>query len=105
MTKMEEMRTLMGMTGAEVARRIGVSKQAYYNYERGLRQAGYENLLKIAEVLGCSVDALLDREPENKKIAPADTSRSAIIEKISRLSDDQLRRLAEEIDLDRLLSE
>lgn len=102
MTKMEEIRTLMGVSGAEVARRIGVSKQAYYNYEQGRRQAGYENLLKIAEVLGCSVDALLDR---NEKSAPADTSRSAIIEKISQLSDDQLRRLAEEIDLDRLLLE
>ena len=101
MTKMEEVRTMMGMSGAEVARRIGVSKQAYYNYEKGTREAGYENLLKIAEVLGVSVDALLDRE--NKKSAPAIASRSAIIEKISRLSDDQLRRL--EAELDALLRE
>ena len=63
MTKMEEIRTMMGMSGAEVARRIGVSKQAYYNYEKGDREAGYENLLKIAEVFGVSVDALLDRGP------------------------------------------
>ena len=98
MTKMEEIRTMMGMSGAEVARRIGVSKQAYYNYEKGDREAGYENLLKIAEVFGVSVDALLDRE---RKSAPADASRSAIIEKISKLSDDQLRRL--EADLEALI--
>lgn len=98
MTKMEEIRTMMGMSGAEVARRIGVSKQAYYNYEKGDREAGYENLLKIAEVFGVSVGALLDRE---RKSAPADASRSAIIEKISKLSDDQLRRL--EADLDALI--
>ena len=99
MTKMEEIRTMMGMSGAEVARRIGVSKQAYYNYEKGDREAGYENLLKIAEVFGVSVDALLDRGQEIS--TPAIASRSAIIEKISRLSDDQLRRL--EADLDSLL--
>ena len=90
MTKLQEIRTLMGMNGAEVARRIGISKQALYNYEKGRREAPYDVLLKMAKLYGVSLEALLGQ----KESAPAEDSRSAIVEKISRLSDEQVELLA-----------
>lgn len=89
MTKMQEIRTLMGMNGAEVARRIGISKQALYNYEKGRREAPYDVLLKMAKLYGVSIEALLGQ----KESAPAEDSRSAIVERIGRLSDDDLQLL------------
>ena len=52
-----------GMTQSEAARMLGLSRQAYGNYEHGKRQADYDTLLRIAEILQCSVDALLGRKP------------------------------------------
>ena len=68
-----------GMTQSEAARMLGLSRQAYGNYEHGKRQADYDTLLRIAEILQCSVDALLGREsiaeqllriPDDLRMAP-----------------------------------
>jgi repressor LexA len=58
----------MGISQAELSRRIGVSRQTFNNYELGKREADYETLLKIAEELHTSVQALLtdeNLEPQN----------------------------------------
>lgn len=65
MTAIRQIRESMGITQAEAARRLGLSRQAYSNYELGKRQADYETLLKIAEEFQVSVAALLGREESN----------------------------------------
>lgn len=65
MTAIRQIREAMGITQAEAARRLGLSRQAYSNYELGKRQADYETLLKIAEEFQVSVAALLGREESN----------------------------------------
>lgn len=65
MTAIRQIREAMGITQAEAARRLGLSRQAYSNYELGKRQADYETLLKIAEEFQVSVSALLGREESN----------------------------------------
>ena len=91
MTKLHEIRAMMSMNGAEVARRIGISKQALYNYEKGLRDVPPAVLLKLSKLYGVSIEALLGE----KESAPADNSRGAVVERISRLSDDDLQRMLE----------
>lgn len=69
MTAIRKIREQADISQAEAARRIGISRQAYSNYELGKRQADYEMLLKIAEVFHCTVDELLGgsrpSEPSN----------------------------------------
>ena len=61
--RLRMMRRLLGMTQAELASRIGISKAAITTYETGVREAGYRNLIALARTLGVSVDWLLDTLP------------------------------------------
>jgi len=53
----------------ELGEMVGVSESAISQYETGKREADFETLLKIGEVLGCSLDYLL-RGEESKKSPP-----------------------------------
>lgn len=52
-------RKVMGMTQEELARRIGISRQAYNNIEHGRTRLVNKKLGKIADQLCVSVDRLL----------------------------------------------
>lgn len=93
MTKIKEARLALGITAAEAARRIGISRQRYSLYERGTNEANYEMLLRIAEAFGVTVDWLLNRES-----APAELRRSALVGRVMSLSDDQVQALADALD-------
>lgn len=52
-------RKAKGKTQQEVADYLGISRQAYSNYEAGKREPDFETLLKLGEYFDCSVDYLL----------------------------------------------
>lgn len=52
-------RKAMHKTQQEVADYLGISRQAYSNYEAGKREPDFETLLKLGEYFNCSVDYLL----------------------------------------------
>lgn len=58
-----------GLTMKELGEKVGVSESAISQYETGKREADFETLLKIGEVLDCSIDYLLRGEQE-KKLTP-----------------------------------
>lgn len=47
------------LKGKEVAEKLGMSSPAYLRYERGEVDPSGKTLLKLAEVYGCSLDALM----------------------------------------------
>jgi transcriptional regulator with XRE-family HTH domain len=53
------LRKKKGLTQADLAAAIGVSTSAVGNWEAGLRRPRYESLLRLASVLGVTVDDLL----------------------------------------------
>lgn len=55
-----------GLTMKELGEKVGVSESAISQYETGKREADFETLLKIGEVLDCSVDYLLRGRDEKK---------------------------------------
>ena len=55
-----------GLTMKELGEKVGVSESAISQYETGKREADFETLLKIGEVLDCSIDYLLRGEQEKK---------------------------------------
>ena len=100
MTGLRQIRERAGMSQAEAARRLGISRQAYSNYELGKRQADYETLLKLGELFGVSVEELISDSKDIikeiqriKENAPDDEVRSEIMKMISGLSDMQAKQL------------
>jgi len=56
---LKEKRREAKLTQAELAKKIGVSRSSVYAFEAGTREPSNETLVKISNVLGCSVDYLL----------------------------------------------
>lgn len=71
MNKLTFYRTQKGVSQQTVADYLGISRQAYSNYEAGNREASYETLLQLAEYFETSVDAILGREAISS-VAPSD---------------------------------
>ncbi|QRY70599.1 helix-turn-helix domain-containing protein (plasmid) [Ensifer sp. PDNC004] len=58
----------LGISNAEVARRAGLSDRRYGNYVSGVREPDLSTLVRIADVLGSSVDELLGVNPTDNTI-------------------------------------
>ena len=59
MFNMRAIRLMRGLTLKEVGEKIGITESAVAHYETGRRKPDYEMLLKISEVLDCTVCDLL----------------------------------------------
>ncbi len=64
MIKLKELRNKSGYSQQFVAEQLGITQQAYANYERGARQADYSTLNKLAEIFNSTVDYILGRTDE-----------------------------------------
>ena len=71
MTNLKALRESKGVSQQTVADYLGITRQAYGNYETGKRQADYAALLRLAAFFGVSVDALLQPDPpaQTKELA------------------------------------
>ena len=54
-------RNLRGYTQEQMARKLGISRSTYTNYERGNRSPDLETLERISDVLDCTLDELFGR--------------------------------------------
>ena len=61
--RIKMMRTLLGMTQLDLAKKLGVTTQAITTYEKGKREPGFRNLIGLSQALGVSVDWLIGNEP------------------------------------------
>lgn len=70
--KIADLRKEKGMTQEALAERLGVSPQAVSKWETDASMPDVSLLPKLAEQLGCSIDALFDREahPEVELVEP-----------------------------------
>ena len=66
--RMREYRLSIKMTQADFASRLGVTGAAVSAYETGNRLPSYEVLVKIANILGVSTDALLGRQSTDRVV-------------------------------------
>lgn len=67
MTQVKLFRSKMGMTQEEVAEKVGVSRQAVAKWEKGETQPDIESCVKLADLFGVSVDALVRNMQNNDK--------------------------------------
>jgi len=66
----ERLQSLRTGTQAEIAKKFGISSQAYSRWEIGDRNPDPEELVKLADYYSVSVDWLLGREGAAKEISP-----------------------------------
>ena len=63
--KLSQLRRQAGLTQAEMAKRLGISKSAVSMYERGNREPELDLLQEMADLFGVSVSSLLGREKDD----------------------------------------
>lgn len=63
MKNMKTIRLSLGMTQAELAKKLNVSQSNIAMWESGVSTPSGDRLPKIADALNCSIDALYGREP------------------------------------------
>jgi transcriptional regulator with XRE-family HTH domain len=59
MANFKKIREQKGIKQSDVAQVLGITKQAYSDYELGKREAGYATLIRLADFFGVSVDDLI----------------------------------------------
>lgn len=59
--RLATLRSAKGLTHQEVANLLGITRQAYSNYEGGKREPDHKTLKRLAEVFEVSTDYLLGR--------------------------------------------
>ena len=59
--RIKELRETMGLTRVQLADRLGVTVVAVRKWETGLSMPSAEKLPILADLLGCSIDALYGR--------------------------------------------
>jgi transcriptional regulator with XRE-family HTH domain len=57
--RLREMRKLRGVTQKALATHLGISENAYQNYEYGKREPNYKTLAELCRVLEVSADYLI----------------------------------------------
>lgn len=60
--RLKDVRKDSGMSQADVASEIGITKSAYANYEQGIREPSLKVLKVICDTLDVSCDYLLGRD-------------------------------------------
>lgn len=74
MKKLTEVRLAYGKSKSDMAKVVGVTRQAYANYENNVRKPSMEVLKKLAEFYGIKVDELIDYEPDKIEDRPKFTA-------------------------------
>ncbi len=96
--KLREMRKLVGLSQQEIADKLFLSQQAYAKYENNTATPNPETLKLIAELLGVSVDYLLEVK-SSKSDCTYKIENNIIFRKISMLSNESKIELYKYIEL------
>ncbi|SHE27550.1 transcriptional regulator of molybdate metabolism, XRE family [Ferrithrix thermotolerans DSM 19514] len=78
-TSIRERRERLSLTQAEVARAVGVSRQAYVAIESKSATPRVDVALKVASVLGCSVEELFLEPGRQKAVATASVAKRLMV--------------------------
>lgn len=62
---LKKLRTISKKTQDDIASYLGVTRQAYGNYENGVREPELDAVIKLADYYGVTLDELVGRENVN----------------------------------------
>ena len=88
--KFKDLRKSFGLTQEEFAKKLGLSRDTYKNYEQGRTQMNYEMLVRVADVCNVSLDYLFERQNKNLIFTDSLTeTQKKLVAIIKRLTPDQ----------------
>ena len=67
--RLRELRVAKGLSQRAVADQIGVTPGMVALWEMGMRNLSLRNLIALADLLGCTTDQILGREPPGRTSA------------------------------------
>ena len=73
MNNIKEKRLSVGLSREEFAKRLGLSYITLARYENGDREPRVSDLMKMADVLGCTMDALFSNPPHPPTPVPEES--------------------------------
>jgi transcriptional regulator with XRE-family HTH domain len=96
--RLRELRTQRRLTQGRVAELVGVGLRVYHRWEHGGAAPHFETLLKLADVLGVSLDELAGRQdaPDEARIKNAELHQ--LVREVDQLPDDEQQALILVID-------
>ena len=77
--RIEEMRVDSDLTIKEISIILGIHRDVYSRYEKGLRSVPIDILIRLAHLYDCSIDYLEGRTDMKKKISPILVHRRKLI--------------------------
>ena len=66
---LKELRNSMRLTQQEVADRLGITRQAYSNYENGRREPGFETMVELSQIFNVNIFDLFEREEYHQALS------------------------------------
>lgn len=96
MIRLKTLRTQMNLSQKDVAEFLGITQQAYANYERQARQADYETLGKLSNFFNVSIDYLLGNTDDPQQVSldeQMDGIEFALYGEVKELTDEQKQEI------------
>lgn len=94
MIKIKELRKKMGLSQAELAKRINVTAQVISNWERNYTTPDIEDIQRLAKTFDVATDYLLDLEKENSHPNKLDGDKLYVLD----TSDSQIKVMYDQLD-------
>lgn len=100
MNRLKELRLSKKLKQIDVARYLGITSQAYGNYENNNRQPDPDTLNKLADFFEVSLDYLLGRDETPTLTIPKTLTDTqiAFAEGLKDLDDEELQQIADFVD-------
>jgi transcriptional regulator with XRE-family HTH domain len=96
--RLRELRTQRQLTQARVAELVGVGLRVYHRWEQGGAAPHFETLLKLADVLGVSLDELAGRQDVQDSARIRNVELHQLVHEVDQLPDEEQQALILVID-------
>lgn len=91
--RLKELRDARGLTQTRVAELLGVGLRVYHRWESGHAMPHFDTVVKLADVLGVSLDELAGRKEANGEARIHNHELHQLYQRADQLSDEEQRAL------------
>lgn len=92
--KIKELRVKRNLSQADLAEKLSISRTSVYRFELGITDPGVEELKKMADIFGCSVDEIVDAKTPMLDLRKLDDCQRELVDGILKLSPNECARVA-----------
>ncbi|MCC3375493.1 helix-turn-helix transcriptional regulator [Cohnella sp. REN36] len=102
--RIRSIRREMNLSGTEVADKLGISAQFYYDIEKGKKKLSADNAVQLADVFGVSLDYLLGKTDAKERTVRPSISGEALSAREERDIGRKLEAMMNELESDTALA-